>query len=125
MYKNKEKQREYQKNWMRERRENFFKDKKCIVCGSSDHLVLHHNDSSMKEEHRIWSWSRKRFDAEMSKCSVMCQVCHNKLHANQRKKHGRSRYFAGCRCPICVKAQNDYNRKYQRIKRMKRFPRAV
>jgi len=77
-YKDKEKQKEYQREWMAKRRAIFFKDKTCAKCGSVNQLELDHIDSSTKISHRIWSWSQERRDKELKKCQVLCQDCHIK-----------------------------------------------
>lgn len=115
-YKDKQKQREYCRLWMSKRREEFFKDKFCQLCGSTESLELHHLNPKEKENHRIWSWSEKRRNEELKKCVVWCERCHIKYHSEKQKKpitHGISGGYArGCRCNLC--------RGYH-IKRMKRY----
>lgn len=79
-YKDKNKARSYQANWIRNRRQIFFEDKSCLVCGSNENLVLHHRNPEEKESHKIWSWSDKRRFAEIAKCDVLCQNCHIEVH---------------------------------------------
>ena len=103
-YKDNVKQRKYQLNWMHKRREVFFTGKVCLRCGEADtkKLVLHHTDPTVKEDHRIWSWSDERRTKELEKCIVLCRSCHGKIHTRHLRKHGtRSRYQAGCRCEAC------------------------
>ena len=108
-YKDKDKQREYQRIWHAKKRHSFFHNKKCEDCGSVDRLELHHKDPSQKEHHVIWSWSEKRRNAEIAKCAVLCKACHLKAHG---KKLGRtcgkiSTYKAGCRCELCTIANSE------------------
>jgi len=77
-YKDKEKQREYQRNWMRKRREDFFKDKECVACGATDNLELDHIHPNTKDTHRIWSWSKFKREGELKHCQVLCEKCHQK-----------------------------------------------
>lgn len=75
-YKDPDKQREYQRQWKAARRAEFFKDKVCVRCGSTKNLELDHIDRSTKVSHNIWSWSKKRREAEIEKCQVLCRDCH-------------------------------------------------
>lgn len=96
-YKDPETQREYQRQWLRQRRDTFFAGKTCRLCGSSEALNLHHRDSTQKVSHRIWSWAEPRRLAELAKRDVLCDSCHRALH-----KHGTpERWDAGCRCARC------------------------
>lgn len=110
-YKDKDKQREYQRKWMAARRFEFFKDKCCVVCGSTDSLELDHIDPREKVHHRIWSWSAERRDAEIAKCQVLCRQCHIAKSIEQLPiTHGYVPYQHGsksmydrhnCRCAAC------------------------
>lgn len=71
-----EAKRKYQREWLRKRRSDFFKDKECINCGTVENLQLDHIDPKTKVTHRIWSWSKQRRDTEIAKCQVLCAVCH-------------------------------------------------
>lgn len=75
-YKNKDKQREYQRKWIAKRRADYFRDKVCARCGSEDDLQLDHIDPTTKVSHSIWSWSDKKRLAELAKCQVLCYICH-------------------------------------------------
>ena len=66
----------YQREWVAKRRADFFKDKKCVQCGSTERLELDHIDRETKESHSIWSWSEVRRLAEIAKCQVLCHECH-------------------------------------------------
>jgi hypothetical protein len=72
----KEAQREYQRNWVRRRRNEYFKDKSCARCESVERLELDHKDPSTKVSHSIWSWKKERRDEELLKCQVLCHDCH-------------------------------------------------
>lgn len=104
--------REYQRNWLAARRAEFFSDKCCVGCGSTDQLELDHLDPSKKITHRVWSWSAVRRDAEIAKCQVLCFHCHKAKSISQMTmtqgvkpySHGtRNMYNThGCRCGLCV-----------------------
>ena len=66
-YKDKNKQREYLKNWIRERRAQFFVDKSCIKCCSTERLELDHINPETKVAHSIWSWKQEKRDNELAR----------------------------------------------------------
>ena len=106
--KNLEKRREYCRNWMRERRNSYFKNKHCVLCKSTVNLVLHHTIPEEKTDHKIWSWAKERREKELEKCIVLCRKCHDDLHCLHLKIHGTlSRYDAGCRCELCRKRKHE------------------
>ena len=113
-YKDPDKQREYQRKWVAEKRATFFKDKKCANCGSTEDLELDHIHPSLKWKHRIWSYSWKNIMKEVSKCQVLCHDCHfaksieEKRAGKHKITHGFLRtYNEGCRCPECIQAYKD------------------
>ena len=75
-YKNKEKQKQYQREWVAKRKSDFFLNKFCIKCGAKENLELDHIDPSKKLSHRIWSWSEQRRLDEIAKCQILCETCH-------------------------------------------------
>lgn len=113
-YGSREAQRAFHRNWMSQRRRDWFAGKVCYKCGSMFDLELHHLDPSKKVTHRIWSWSEKRRAEELAKCVACCEECHKEESARQAWKplrHGTNRgYKRGCRCDECRKAVVAYNR---------------
>lgn len=77
-YKDKEKQKEFQRKWVAKRRYEFFKDKTCTVCGSDKELQLDHVDPNTKSSHKIWSWKEDKRNNELEKCQILCIACHKK-----------------------------------------------
>lgn len=112
----KEEQREYQRQWMKRRRQDFFKDKGCEICGVEEDLELHHVDPTQKVSHRIWSWSKERQETELAKCVILCVDCHTEESKKQirQTEHGRTMYRNGCRCAICTKTEVDAVTAYKR-----------
>lgn len=111
-YKNPEQQRQYQREWRAKRRADYFADKACVICDTTDRLELDHIDPSKKVAHSIWSWSDERRLAELAKCQVLC-VTHHRQKTNaqlrSKAKHGeRNRYRGGCRCTPCTEANTQY-----------------
>ena len=104
MYKDKNKQRSYQKTWIRTRRDEYFKNKKCEWCGSVTRMEIHHEDPKDKIAHAIWSWKKERRDAELAKCIVLCQKCHRAFHHPPMPLiHGTCNAYREkkCRCKEC------------------------
>lgn len=119
-YSSKEQQREYMRKWVAKRRADFFADKSCVKCGSTDRMELDHIDPEQKVEHRIWSWSNERRKDELAKCQVLCEECHKDKTAGMVRGdfywvHGwRNTYRdRGCRCRACTVA-NTVRRRLQR-----------
>jgi len=88
-YKDKQKQIEWQVQWMRKRRENWLLENgPCAKCSLCINLEVDHIDPSEKEDHRIWSWSKERRDRELEKCQVLCHECHKEKTASEQRKIG-------------------------------------
>jgi hypothetical protein len=107
-----EQQREYQRAWRDARRREFFVDKACAHCGSVDELELHHVDPAIKVSHKIWTWSAERRAAEIAKCIVLCNSCHQAETFARLREQAEERfpcgtapaYRRGCRCSDCREA---------------------
>lgn len=114
-----EQKRQYQREWMADRRARFFSDKVCARCGSRENLELDHIDPKQKVSHHIWSWSAERRAGELAKCQVLCRTHHLEKNQEQyfycRRKpppeHATKRmYRSGCRCELCCEAMRQYFR---------------
>lgn len=78
-YKDPDKQREFQREWMRKRRQKWIdKNGPCRQCGSSVKLEVDHIDPDTKllNPARLWSLSEAKRNAELAKCQVLCGACH-------------------------------------------------
>ena len=116
-YKEKDKQREYQRVWRNARRSEYLCDKCCNECGSVVDLNIHHIDQEAKVSHRIWSWSEDRRLEELSKCVVLCYECHRDIHG--RAEHGSLQMYRyhKCRCQFCKDENAAKMREYkQRVR---------
>jgi hypothetical protein len=122
-YKDKERQREFQRTWIAERKAEFFKGKRCVRCDSADRLELDHVDPTIKVSHSVWSWSESRRTVELLKCQVLCHTCHwekTKDDFGWRLEHGTVVGYKNyaCRCARCTKANTDYIRERRARARM-------
>jgi hypothetical protein len=118
MYKDKEKQKEYGRNWNKNRRHKFLSGKLCCICGSSDKIEIHHLDKSKKKTHRIWTYKEETILRELDKCIIICKKCHQKIHSDERRKnvkHGSSTMYDSykCRCILCRKHHSEKMKNYR------------
>lgn len=79
-------QRAYQRQWMADRRAEALAGKSCAYCSSTTKLEFHHFDQYAKVDHKVWSWTPKRRDAELAKCVVLCHACHVAHHRANRPR---------------------------------------
>ncbi len=104
---------------MNRRRQSYFHDKQCAVCGSKERLELDHIDRSQKSSHRIWSLAKEKRDAEIAKCQVLCHDCHWKKTYKDMNygnpTHGKSSTYKEykCRCQPCCDAFRELGRRYR------------
>lgn len=78
-YKDKSRQREYQRLWMKDRRAAWVRENgPCQKCGSGENLEVDHKDHNTKTVHtsQIWSLSTSKRTKELANCWVLCKACH-------------------------------------------------
>lgn len=120
-YSDKNKQREYQRAFLRRRREKWLADNgPCRVCGSTKNLTVDHKESKDKVTHNVWSWSEVRRSAELAKCQVLCESCHKKKTLENQEyavnaEHGNYTMYVKykCKCRLCVEWKRRSNRRYR------------
>jgi 5-methylcytosine-specific restriction endonuclease McrA len=118
-YKDRAKQRKYQKDWAKSRRRAWLEAHgPCVRCGSKKELTVDHVDPTKKCDHKVWSWSEERRNEELAKCQVLCKDCHKlKTSGEQRKPlvHGTLSGYKhrGCRCPDCTKVATDSKNRWR------------
>ena len=89
-YKDKHTQCEYMKDRYRKRRKDAIKKKgnKCVKCGSTKELELHHKSRKTKTGAigKMSSASNDKWDKELAKTIVLCSACHKKETKKQFSK---------------------------------------
>ena len=81
---------EYTRNRRAKSRFDFFVGKSCCWCGSTKDLELDHIDASSKEIEISSLWDMRldnpRRIAELNKCQVLCDLCHQKKSKDEKAK---------------------------------------
>lgn len=129
VYKDRNKRREYQREWVAKRRSTWFSDKSCVWCGATDELELDHISRQDKISHKIWSWSEERRIKELEKCQVLCKTCHRKKTIETDIPswigpiyvHGTTSMYVDheCRCTECKAHYTQQNKKWKATYRNK------
>lgn len=116
-YVDRERQKKYQREWLRKRREAWIKENgPCKRCDSWDNLDIHHKDPRLKISHRVWSWKEERRLAELAKCEVLCEKCHGKTRTKEIVHGTYDGYnHHKCRCEECKEARREYRRRRTRM----------
>ena len=126
-YADKERQREYNRNWIAARRAQWLAaNGPCARCKTQERLTIDHIDPRAKVAHSVWSWTKSRRLAELAKCQVLCESCHLKksitngdlVRNRPAVRHGTLSMYGmrGCRCEPCKDARA---RQYQKEKAKK------
>lgn len=100
---------------------------KCCKCGSTEDLEIDHIDRTQKSftVAKGWSYNKELFWAEVAKCQLLCQKCHNIKTAADlgqtpaRGTHGTLSAYRYCKCDLCKKVHTDYCREWKRNRKKK------
>jgi 5-methylcytosine-specific restriction endonuclease McrA len=112
--------KEYQKNWMRSRRQDWINaNGPCKHCGSWEKLEVDHIKRELKTMQASSMWSRRKEvrDKELENCQVLCKSCHLKKTLSEVTYpgiiHGTSNGYDhfGCRCEDCKLAKRKRSMK--------------
>lgn len=91
-FKDKEKQKKFQREWMQKRREEFFANKFCEDCGSKEDLVPYNAKSNKKKF--SFSYSINELNEKFKGFSILCDNCYNVRNkeriAKRKTTHGES-----------------------------------
>lgn len=95
-YKDPAKQRKFQKKWIKKRRTDYFKGKKCSICGKPisastaelDHKKAIGNKGKNKDDHKVYSLSKENRNKRVAKHGMrpVCKACHKKKTKKDIKK---------------------------------------
>lgn len=125
-----EQKREYDRQWIHKRRQDWIDDNgPCVKCGSYDRLEVDHKNPEEKITHRLWTRNKDFRDLELAKCQVLCYDCHlEKTISEKTKTHcikgheyteeNTYRYPNGARqCRICKTEGHRQEALKRKIKR--------
>ncbi len=97
-YKTKQDKLKYHLKWKKLRRDKYIKENgPCWNCGSDKDLEIDHIDPLQKKIRAgdLWSRSKKVVAQELSKCQILCRVCHaKKTYGIDKKRIMKLRYMA-------------------------------
>lgn len=121
MYDKREYQRQYQLKRYYKRREQAFKilGELCIKCGNPATDIDHIDPKSKSVDlSKLWGVSEKRWLTELQKCQSLCRECHlSKTQTEQTTRtHGTHAMYrrGNCRCNLCVNANKEYMRQWNK-----------
>jgi 5-methylcytosine-specific restriction endonuclease McrA len=114
-YKDPDKQKEFQRLWMKKRRDYYLElmGGACVKCGSTERLEFDHIDRSTKslKPSSLWSRTDDQILAELAKCQILCYSCHKKKTVSENiaarnLQHGEYGMYKSqkCRCELCRSA---------------------
>ena len=83
---------------------------KCVKCGSENELEFDHSDSTMKSFSisRASSMSEKAFSEELTKCQLLCKICHMEKTISSGDLGDRYRDML-CGCGKVLKSIKSYS----------------
>jgi hypothetical protein len=84
----------------------------CVSCGNQDGLEIHHIDPATKSFTlaKGWHHSWAKIISELDKCEILCDDCHKEHHKVDNEHGTPHRYWQGCRCEPCKKANTEYHK---------------
>lgn len=98
----------------------------CNNCGSKERLELDHSDFRSKELEMadVMLWAKERLEAELAKCQVLCEKCHQEKSIGEKghevvkgtDRHGTLSMYRYCKCDLCRAAKAEYSRNYKKKK---------
>lgn len=120
--------KEYQKNWIKKRRQDWIDENgPCKKCGSVESLEIDHIIPALKTmaASAIWSRTEEVRIKELANCQVLCKMCHLEKTLSERPKatHGTTTMYDDyrCRCEPCRAAKSKYLMKQRNPKKYKQL----
>jgi len=111
----------YMKNRYKERRDSALERLGgcCAECGTKENLEVDHIAPSEKTFNlaKKFSYSLEVWEKELAKCQLLCTTCHKQKHSSTAVCGTPQKYWRGCRCVDCTKANAEYNRAYRESKK--------
>jgi 5-methylcytosine-specific restriction endonuclease McrA len=71
------KEKLFDKRWLAKRETIISRDKRCIICGSSENLIVHHKQYHYKKMSNMFS---DPWDYNDKYLITLCRSCHNRGH---------------------------------------------
>ncbi len=89
---------------------------KCVECGSYDDLVIHHKNPEDRQHttSELSSVNEAYWQEELKLCVLLCATCHRNAHRSKAPCGTPQRYWRGCRCDACRKANNAHGKEYKK-----------
>lgn len=116
-----DRKREYQREWMHNRKikAQQYLGTSCVSCGSEDNLEFDHKNpnTKVKDVNKLLSGSWEKLKIELDKCQLLCEVCH-KLKSDEEMRtpivHGTyAGYNRNCKCAECMNALRLHKESYE------------
>lgn len=133
-----DKKREYQRQWLASRRQDWINSRggRCEKCGSTDRLEIDHRVKNLKQTNPTYLWSKTaaKRDAELALCQVLCSSCHTLKTSKENTlplTHGTMQgYKRGCREECCraanrIRVQRGRGKTQQQNETAKSVPKMV
>lgn len=91
---------------------------KCVSCGSKEELEVDHINPQDKKFclSKLWSVNEKTYQEELSKCQLLCKVCHNNKTTKEKSvEHGGGASGKrNCKCSLCKAKKAEYMKNYKK-----------
>jgi hypothetical protein len=100
---------------------------KCFKCDCTENLQLDHIDPKSKNftVAKLWNSKPEIFEAEVSKCQLLCAKCHEEKtlldmgRLSGKNTHGTLSSYRYCKCELCRKANAEYVKMKRAKKKLK------
>jgi 5-methylcytosine-specific restriction endonuclease McrA len=119
-----EQKRQYQRQWLADRRQRAIEilGGRCVKCSTTEDLEIDHVVPASKLGYasiggNLWSWSWTRIVKELARCQLLCKKCHKEKTLSEQRgsEHGTAGAYRNrkCRCDICKEWSKLSKRAYR------------